>query len=368
MRKKQYAFLIAIAVLALTLLPTSCTCEGPIASDPADEESNPTDTSGQFEGYWNPDGIGQPDNSIAFVYMNEIYVKALDSWEKLRVVAGTDPVWSPDGSNIAFVQRKETNDPGSYSNYKNSLYIMDTTGNEPIMVTNDYNHNGIRTALSWSPDGSTMVFETGPNGITELYSINSDGTGKTRLTNNPGGDESPAFSPDGTKIAFSSSYIDGDGIYVMDADGSNQTRLMTEEEGYNLTDLTWSPDGSKIAYTHALNVMSGIHIIDSDGTNRIQLTNNESMENSLSWSPDGAKILFATTTFEPSFARQIWTVNADGTELTNLTLASTRASSPSWTQDGNKIIYTDSMDTYIMNADGTNRTWLASGHSTVSLP
>ena len=34
--------------------------------------------------------------------------------------------------------------------------------------------------------------------------MNADGSGQTRLTNNPAADGEPAWSPDGTKIAFTS--------------------------------------------------------------------------------------------------------------------------------------------------------------------
>ena len=63
--------------------------------------------------------------------------------------------------------------------------------------------------------------------------MNSDGTGQTRLTNNPAADTAPAWSPDGTKILFTSLRDDGTtpALYVMNANGSNPTRLTTGSDG-----------------------------------------------------------------------------------------------------------------------------------------
>jgi Tol biopolymer transport system component len=56
----------------------------------------------------------------------------------------------------------------------------------------------------------------------------ADGSGVTRLTDDPDWDGEPSWSPDGTKIAFSRtnpSDLNSD-IYVMNAaDGTNVTRL-----------------------------------------------------------------------------------------------------------------------------------------------
>ena len=40
------------------------------------------------------------------------------------------------------------------------------------------------------------------DGNFEIYSMNADGSGQTRLTNNPAADGFPTWSPDGTRIAF----------------------------------------------------------------------------------------------------------------------------------------------------------------------
>ena len=84
-----------------------------------------------------------------------------------------------------------------------------------------------------------IAFMSDRDGNQEIYVMNADGSNQTRLTNNPGWDESPCFSPDGTKIAFES-LRDGDPeIYVMNADGSNQTRI-TNNPAYD-GHPSWGP-------------------------------------------------------------------------------------------------------------------------------
>ena len=55
--------------------------------------------------------------------------------------------------------------------------------------------------------------------------MKADGSGQTRLTNDPAADSYPVFSPDGSKIAFISLRDGNYEIYIMNADGSDQTRL-----------------------------------------------------------------------------------------------------------------------------------------------
>ena len=85
----------------------------------------------------------------------------------------------------------------------------------------------------WSPDGRRIAFDFYENGNTDIWVMNADGSGRTNLTNHPGDDREPSWSPDGRRIVFES-YRDGAGtdsfgrnaeIYVINADGSGQTRL-----------------------------------------------------------------------------------------------------------------------------------------------
>jgi hypothetical protein len=84
-----------------------------------------------------------------------------------------------------------------------------------------------------------IAFHTNRDGNLEIYTMNADGTGPTRLTNNAADDYWSAWSPDGTKIAFQSS----DEIYTMNANGTGQTRLTTN------TALDGHPDWQPIPYT-----------------------------------------------------------------------------------------------------------------------
>jgi TolB protein len=59
-----------------------------------------------------------------------------------------------------------------------------------------------------------------------------------RLTYNDANDVSPAWSPAGRKIAFISNRDGSRQIYVMNADGSGQTRLTSDEALYR--DPAWS--------------------------------------------------------------------------------------------------------------------------------
>ena len=65
----------------------------------------------------------------------------------------------------------------------------------------------------------------------DVYVMNTDGTGLTRLTDGTGAFSVPVWSPDGSKLVFHAATTGKNEIYVMNADGTNLQRLTTGTEG-----------------------------------------------------------------------------------------------------------------------------------------
>jgi hypothetical protein len=70
--------------------------------------------------------------------------------------------------------------------------------------------------------------------------MNADGTGVTNLTNSPlRADVLSVWSPDGTKIAFVGGDDAGSDVYVMNPDGTGQTKITTSSD--RESHLDWQP-------------------------------------------------------------------------------------------------------------------------------
>src|SRR5918994_4916243 len=122
----------------------------------------------------------------------------------------------------------------------------------------------------------------------EIYTIDSRGGAKRKVTDNNRDDYSPAYSPSGKRIA----YVKFDGndteIYTKRVGRRNETKLT-----HNNTDDAapcYSPDGKKIAYMVNSNAASGpeIYTIYVGGGGRGKITSGGQP----SYSPDGEKLVF----------------------------------------------------------------------------
>jgi len=196
--------------------------------------------------HWSPDG-----SQIVWGAMRdgqyEVYKMNADGTGQTRLTTnlGNDgrPSWSPDGTKIAF-ETTRPNTPAE-TNPNNEIATMNPDGTGITMLT-DTQSPVVHRSTRWSPDGSQILFDSNraqpgptPPSNNDIYKMNKDGSGLTRLTTNAGNglpgtatDQLPQFSPDGTKIVFDSNR-DRDPapapanpeVYTMNPDGSDQTRV-----------------------------------------------------------------------------------------------------------------------------------------------
>jgi len=261
------------------------------------------------------------------------------------------PVWSPDGSKIAYIHGTFSNqefDP--YPPY-GALAVMSADGSgrhdltAPATLSDE--------SFSWSPDGKRIAYVSG-SGTTDTIAVaNADGSGSLQL--GPGYD--PAWSPDGSKIAFASAGCAGSAaaISVMNADGTNPHQLVSLAPGPTCIDtggMAWSPDGTRIAFS----LNGTLEVMNADGTNVHQL-GTDTVGNEPAWSPDSSKVVFHMNT-------GLWQIGADGSNLHQLTNGPDEH--PSWSPDGTTIVFGSDRDDpyandggaapelYLVGADGSN--------------
>lgn len=248
---------------------------------------------------------------------------------------------------------------------------------------------------------TVIVFSTNRDGNWELYSILSDGSQLTRLTQTASPEQNPVISPDRLSVAYNG----GAGIWVMDIDGSNQRQVVNGFIGAQ--DPTWAPDGLRLAFSgrqSGANYIPWQVIVSSGSTSPLpfgtigqaQLTWSHSdsiigareQSNGVSvfginhdsvrvlvnmvatayprFSPSGALIVFEGQEVDQG-PHSLYTIHPDGTGLTQITTLS-NYSGPTWSPDGSKLAYVQGGELWTMNLDGTNKRQLTNGMSPVLHP
>lgn len=210
------------------------------------------------------------------------------SAQRLRSGSGNfwSPRWSPDRRKVLFTQ---------YARGAGHIFTMNADGtgvvdlsSVSVPVPPVRNRVFCDRLPVWSPDGSKVAFVSDRDGNWEIYSMNADGTGVRRLTDSPGADSAPCWSPDGRKMAFETDRGLDTGIYVMNADGSEQKPII-RRAGDDI-EPAWSPDGGRLVATSLTSYQRGL-VFAEVRTGRLTLPRQPYLQvESPRWSPDGQRV------------------------------------------------------------------------------
>ncbi len=232
--------------------------------------------------------------------------------------------------------------------WNGDIYVVNADGTGRTRLTRD---PAQEFDPAWSPDGTRIVFSRFTERRYQLFVMNADGTNAVQLTRGDSAASDAAWSPDGSRIAFTRCLGSCD-IYVMNADGSGVRRLTYGEHPGDWSP-TWSPDGRRIAFAD----LTGLFVTNADGGDWQRLTDGPADDSNPAWSPAGPQIAFDGS--RGLFNGDIYVVHADGSGLTNLTDSLPIDSTPSWSPDGREIAFMRKQQPrwrarlHVMNADGS---------------
>lgn len=166
------------------------------------------------------------------------------------------------------------------------LWLLPAQGGTAKRLTGDLFDIGLP---SWSPDGTTLVFQSYREGVFDLWTIRVDGSGLRRLTSGPFDHREPVFSPDGRAVAYSCDEGGSYGIRVLDlASGTDRVIADGPEEEF---EPAWSPDGSKLAFVAGSRRVDVVSV--ADGARSTLVSEPAGVLHSPMWTPDGKDVVYA---------------------------------------------------------------------------
>ena len=330
-----------------------------------------------------PAAPGPGEEAVVVVSSCSLWLMAPDGRQQSRLLASrgylSDPAWSPDGRQVAYVARpdrlclvhvtsrreqplvsgvaEDVRWPRWSPDGKQLAFMGDgrlytiaaAPGAQPAPRTPPgWGALYSGDAPAWSPDGTHLAVAAGRPGKSAIY-VTAAGDGALRRIVLKGDNRSPAWSPDGAWIAFASERSGATNLYVVRPDGHDEQAL-TQGPGTDM-DPVWSPDGKRVVFSRRLTRptkggspgTTGVWVVEVSTRREHALTPGSRWDGHATWSPDGERVVFVSYRDAPArrtpspYAEdadrtqlELYTVRRDGTGLQRLTRNRTEEDFPVW--------------------------------------
>ena len=233
--------------------------------------------------------------------------------------AAVTPLWmrdariSPDGSEIVFC-------------YKGDIYKVSAQGGTAVQLTTQasYEANPV-----WSPDGEQIAFASDRNGNFDLFIMSADGGAARRLTYHSASEIPSTFTPDGKYVLFSASIQDPatsalfptsamTELYRVPVEGGNTEQVLGTPAEW----VCFDKAGNNFLYQdrkgfedewrkhHTSSIARDIWLYDTQTGEHTNLTNRDGEDRNPVYASDGKSVYFLSERNGGSFNVYSFPLNA----------------------------------------------------------
>ena len=245
---------------------------------------------------------------------------------------------------------------GTFSGNK-EIYVVDFDGHGLTRVTKN---GSINLQPDWDPTGTRIAYTGYSAGNPDTYVADLSKGRITRVSSRSGINTGAAWAPDGARLALTLSPGGDPDIFTVDATTGRQLGRVTRVAGIDVSP-TWSPDGSQLAFVSERSGGAQIYVANADGSGARRVTFQGGHNTDPAWSPDGEHIAFVGR----SGVFDVFTVRLDDSRVTRITQSAGDNEDPSWSPDGHYLAFSStrggSPHIWMSTADGAHQVQLTQG-------